>query len=126
MRPVMPIIFIKPHFSQLYRVILKVKYKRLFMSLRGLLKDKLSAKEIILVPSSFDIIGSREKAVAIIELDEKLKKKGKIIAHALMQQHKNIVSVLLKESARKGKYRIRKMKLIGGQNNTEVIHKESS
>ena len=75
---------------------------------------------------SFDIIGNREKAVAIIELNDKVKKKARIIAHALMQQHKNVASVLLKESARKGKYRIRKMKLIGGQNNTEVIHKESS
>ena len=96
------------------------------MSLRGLLKDKLTKKEIRLVPSSFDIIGSREKAVAIIELDDRIKKNAKIIAQALMQQHKNVKSVLLKQSARKGKYRIRKMRIIEGEKNTEVIHKESS
>ena len=95
------------------------------MSLRGLLDDKINKREIKLVPSSFDIIGSREKAVAIIELNDKIKKKAKIIAHALMQQHKNVTSVLMKESARKGKYRIRKMRIIAGQKNTEVIHKES-
>jgi tRNA (guanine37-N1)-methyltransferase len=106
-------------------VILKVKYKRLFMSLRGFLQNKLKEKEMTLVPSSFDIIGSREKAVAVIELDDKIKKKAKIIARALMQQHKNVVSVLLKESARKGKYRIRKTRIIAGKRSTEIIHKES-
>src|SRR3989344_7926868 len=100
-------------------------YKRLFMSLRGLLKSKLTEEELVLVPSSFDIIGSKEKAVAIIELNNKITKKRKVIAQALMQQHKNVTSVLMKESARTGKYRIRKLRIIGGLRNTEVSHKES-
>ena len=92
---------------------------------RDLLRKKLSEREIALVPSSFDIVGSREKAVAIIEIPRELKKKQKIIANALMKQHKNVVTVLNKESPRKGRYRTRKLKLIKGKRNIEVMHMES-
>ena len=93
--------------------------------LKDLLRKELSKKELALVPSSFDIIGNREKAVAIIEIPKELKKKEKIIAAALMKQHKNVKTVLGKESPRKGIYRTRKLKIIKGNRNTEVIHVES-
>lgn len=95
------------------------------MTLRQLLKDKLNKEELSKVPSSFDIIGSKEKAVAIIELPEQLLVKQKIIAEALMKKHKNVKSVLLKASARSGIYRTRELQLIAGDDNTEVKHKES-
>ena len=66
---------------------------------------------------SFDIIGSRKKAVAIIEKADKLQ------ARQIMNKHKNVVSVLAKVSPRSGVYRTRKLKLIEGKRNTEVIHK---
>jgi len=93
--------------------------------LKDLLTKKLTKKEISLVPSSFDIIGNKEKAIAIIEIPTQLKKKKKIIATALMKQHKNIKTVLGKESPRKGRYRTRKLKIIKGKKNTEVLHVES-
>jgi tRNA G37 N-methylase Trm5 len=37
------------------------------MNLRELLKDKLSEEELKFVPRSFDIIGSRGKAVAMLK-----------------------------------------------------------
>jgi tRNA (guanine37-N1)-methyltransferase len=93
--------------------------------LKDLLTKKLTKRQLELVPSSFDIIGSREKAVAIIEIPNKLKCKEKTIANALMKQHKNIKTVIGKESPRKGIYRTRKMKIIKGIKNTEVVHNES-
>ena len=75
-------------------------------------------------PGSFDVIGNKEKAVAIIEIPEELLKKKKSIAEAVMKKHKNVRSVLLKASAREGIYRTRRLKLIAGSRNTEVIHVE--
>lgn len=66
---------------------------------------------------AFDIIGSKEKAVAIVEKDGKAAKE-------IISKHKNIKSVLQKKSARKGIYRIYKFKLLAGSKNTEVFHKE--
>lgn len=76
------------------------------------------------VPSSFDIIGSREKAVAIIEIPGELKGEEKEIAEAMLKMHKNVKSVLAKASKRTGEYRTREYKLIAGDASTEVLHKE--
>lgn len=95
------------------------------MSLKDELKGVLSDEELRDLVKSFDIIGSREKAVAIIEIPDELKKKEKTIAKALMKVHKNVVSVLEKKSPRTGTYRLRRYKVVLGEKNTEVIHKES-
>jgi tRNA (guanine37-N1)-methyltransferase len=79
---------------------------------------------MIKIPSSYEIIGSREKAVAIIEIPEDLQKKEKEIANQILTRHKNVKSVLKKVSERKGVYRKREYKLLAGDSNTEVIHKE--
>jgi len=93
--------------------------------LKDLLKKKLTKKELALVPSSFDIIGNRDKALAVVEIPPELKKKQKLIATALMKQHKNVKTVLAKRSPRKGKYRIMELKVIKGKRDTEVVHVES-
>ncbi|MBI4018771.1 MAG: class I SAM-dependent methyltransferase family protein [Candidatus Aenigmarchaeota archaeon] len=95
------------------------------MSLRDLLIKKLGKSEVALVPSSFDVIGNRDKAVAIIEIPEELRKKKKIIAEALMEQHPNVKTVLEKASPRKGVYRTRTLKIIAGSRKTEVMHIEN-
>ncbi len=66
----------------------------------------------------YDIIGSREKAVAIIE------KGGKKLAEEIMKKHKNVKSVLKRYSGRSGEYRLYRLRLLAGEKNTEVIHKE--
>ena len=76
------------------------------------------------IPSSYDIIGSREKAVAIVEIPDELKKEEKKIAKLIMERHKNVKSVLKKISERKGIFRTRKYKLLMGERNTEVTHIE--
>ena len=71
---------------------------------------------------SFDIIGNKEKAVAIVEIGKGENEKE--IAEEIMKKHKNIKSVLRKVSERKGELRLREYELIAGDKNTEVVHKE--
>lgn len=75
-------------------------------------------------PSSYDIIGSKEKAVAIVEIPDELKKKEKEIAKKILSEHKNVKTVLKKLSERTGVYRTRRYKYLLGDKNTEVIHVE--
>jgi len=93
-------------------------------NLKEILKDKLSEEELKLVPRSLGFIGSKEKTVAIVGIPEELEDKEKLIAEGIMQLQKNVKSVLKKVSERKGKLRLREFKLIAGDGNTEVVHKE--
>ncbi len=95
------------------------------MTIKDLLKDTLSEKELEDVPSAFEIIGNKEKAVAIIEIPDSLKRRKKLIAQAILEKHKNIKSILEKKSARKGVFRIRSYRILSGDRNTTVLHKES-
>ncbi|MBI4895201.1 MAG: methyltransferase [Candidatus Aenigmarchaeota archaeon] len=95
------------------------------MTIKDLLKNKLSQKQLENVPSAFEIIGNKEKAIAVIEIPDSLKNRKKIISQAILEKHKNIKSVLEKKSARKGVFRIRSYRILSGDKDTEVIHKES-
>lgn len=65
-----------------------------------------------------EIIGSREKAVAIIDLNEK------VDLDSLLKNNKNIKVVLKKISGREDEFRIPKYEIVYGNDNCEVIHKE--
>ncbi|MBI5872282.1 class I SAM-dependent methyltransferase family protein [archaeon] len=93
-------------------------------NLKNLLSSRLTEEELKHVPNSFDTIGSRDKAVAIVEIPEELEMKEKIVAETIMQNNKNVKSVLKKVSERKGEFRSREYELLAGDTNTEVIHKE--
>jgi tRNA (guanine37-N1)-methyltransferase len=71
---------------------------------------------------AFDLIGSKEKAVAIVEIPEGADEKT--VAEEIMRKNKNVKSVLKKISERKGELRLREFKLITGDADTEVVHKE--
>lgn len=70
---------------------------------------------------AYDIIGNKEKAVALIGVNAKNPKK---IAKEIMERHKNVKSVLQKLAERKDTFRLYPCKLLLGDKNTEVIHKE--
>jgi tRNA (guanine37-N1)-methyltransferase len=70
-------------------------------------------------------LGSRSGAVAVIGIPCELTSYEKEIAAAIQAVHKNIKSVLGKDSGREGDYRLRSLRLIAGDPDTEVIHKES-
>lgn len=93
--------------------------------LKSKLVDIIPPKLYDLIPGSFDILGSKEKAIAIIEIPEELSEYKIEIAKSITKVHKNVVSVLVKDSIRYGDFRIRDFKLIYGDKNTEIIHKES-
>mgnify|MGYP002395613479 CR=1 FL=1 len=93
--------------------------------LRTALKQKLPIDLLRFIPRAFDVIGSKEKAVAIMELPEELRNHEKTIAETLMGVHKNVKTVLAKTSERYGTYRVREMRLIAGEEDTEVIHREA-
>ena len=93
-------------------------------NLKDLLKKYLNEKEIALAPRSFDIIGNREKAVAIVQIPEELESKKKLIAELITKLNKNVKTVLRKLSGRVGKYRLNRFEILLGNSNTEVIHKE--
>lgn len=94
-------------------------------TIRQHLKGKVPEDLLSIVPSSFDILGSRNGAVAVIEVPDELASYEKEIAVAIQAVHKNIKSVLSKDSGREGEYRLRSLRLIAGHPETEVIHKES-
>ncbi len=94
-------------------------------TLRAELEDILPDHLVAEVPNSFDILGSKEKALAILEIPQDLIQYQIEIAMALMRVHKNVKSVLAKKSARSGEFRTRQLKVLYGDENTEVIHRES-
>ena len=58
------------------------------MTYRDLLKKKLNEEELMLLPSSFDLIGNKDKAVAIIEIPNELGKKERKEGHEKNIAHK--------------------------------------
>ena len=70
---------------------------------------------------AYDIIGNKDKAVALIGVNAKNPKKT---AKEIMKRNKNVKSVLQKLSERKDTFRLYPCKLLSGDKNTEVIHKE--
>ena len=93
--------------------------------IRSELSNVLPPSLIELVPRSFDVIGSKGRAVAVIEIPKEIESYEHDIAEALMRVQRNVKSVLSKGTERSGEFRIREMKLLTGDPNTEVIHRES-
>jgi tRNA (guanine37-N1)-methyltransferase len=102
-----------------------LKLRGLSNTIRQHLKGKIPEDLLPSTPSSFDILGSRSGAVAVIEIPEELEPYEKEIAAAIQAVHGNVRSVLSKDSGREGEYRLRSLRLIAGDPDTEVIHKES-
>lgn len=97
----------------------------MLQNIKLFLKDVIPEDKIGFLRHSYDIIGSKKKSVAIIEIPEPLRNYETDIAEAIMRIHKNVVSVLAKESKRDGDFRTRDFKLLAGDEDTEVIHREA-
>ena len=92
------------------------------MRLREALKDKLNEKELSILKTGFDTIGS----IAIIEIPPELVKKEKAIANELIGIHKNIVTVAKKVGIHSGEFRLQKLKVIAGKKTKETEYKENN
>ena len=83
------------------------------------LKGKLSERQLKYLKGSFDVIGD----VAVLEIPPELEKKEKEIAQAVIKANPHIRVVCKKLSKRKGRLRLRKLKVLLGRG-TETIHRE--
>ncbi|MBR9683829.1 class I SAM-dependent methyltransferase family protein [Candidatus Woesearchaeota archaeon] len=92
------------------------------LTLQKLLKNKLTKKQLDLVPSAQEQIGS----IMILEMPKELIKKEKLIAQALLQVNRNITTVVKKSHPHKNVFRLRKVKIIAGKRTKETIHKENN
>lgn len=89
------------------------------MNLRDRLNDKLTGEELEHLHTSFDIVGD----VAIIKIPDELEDKKTAIADAVLEQHKNVNTVIRKIGERSGEFRNADYELLTG-GPTETIHKE--
>ncbi len=92
-------------------------------TLKQSLKNKLTKKQLELVPSSYDMVGD----LAIFsDIPKELKNKEKLIAEELLKIHKNIKVVLKKTKKYSGKYRTPKLKIIAGEKRKETELRENN
>ncbi|MFA6073291.1 MAG: hypothetical protein WC758_04220 [Candidatus Woesearchaeota archaeon] len=89
--------------------------------LKTLLVGQLSNGEFDLLKTAFDTVGT----IAILEIDDDLRKKENIIAEALLKSNPHIKTVLRKDDKHDGEFRTQKMKWLAGENTKETIHKEN-
>ncbi|MCK4384232.1 MAG: class I SAM-dependent methyltransferase family protein, partial [Candidatus Lokiarchaeota archaeon] len=99
-----------------------------YRSIEEVLVGKLPENILELVPKSYDIIGK----IAIVEFDQintiggkNILSYKKKIAEALVSVNKSVETVYEKKSEVKGRYRLKELKVIYGDDNPETIHKEN-
>ena len=103
----------------------KFKYRTLEDALRG----KVPPNFLSLIPKSYDIIGN----IAILEFEKsnQINNEGfnefkNLLAKAVIDVNKNVISVFEKKSEIKGSYRLRDLVYLSGEINTETVHKENN
>ncbi|MEW5954976.1 MAG: class I SAM-dependent methyltransferase family protein [Candidatus Micrarchaeota archaeon] len=82
----------------------------------GFPQDKLR-----LVNGSYDLVGD----IALLEIPSEAKKYSKLIAAAVQNLNKHVKVVAVKAGATKGKYRVRKARVIAGEKRSSTTHRES-
>jgi tRNA (guanine37-N1)-methyltransferase len=99
-----------------------------FRSLEEALVGELPEDIIDLIPKSYDIIGK----IAIVEFDQfsslsldKTSLYKKKIAEAISKVNKTVETVYEKKSEVKGKYRLKELQPIFGEDNPKTFHKEN-
>lgn len=93
------------------------------MSLKRRLSGVVPEEMLKKIPSSFEIIGSRNGAVAIIEIPPELEDYKLAIAKAVAEANKHVRAVLRRVGSRAGEYRLYNYEVLL-EGPTEVIHKE--
>ena len=100
-----------------------------YRSIEEALGKQLPENILELVPKSYDVIGK----IAIIEFDrfnalniDKISLFKKKVAEAIVKVNKGVKTIYEKKSEVKGKYRLKDLDLIFGEDNAETIHKENN
>ncbi len=95
--------------------------KRHDLTVEEVLKDKLTKEEIQIFPKSQEVVGD----ILILEIPAELQLKEKLIAEAYLKTHKSIKTVVKKDQVHEGEFRLRKVKVLAGENRKETIHQEN-
>lgn len=90
-------------------------------SIQDVLSKTLNPLEMEEMISSFDLIGN----IAIVEIPLQLQYREKEIAGAILKTHKSVKSVFKKLSAMEGEFRVRKLSLLAGEDNSIATYKEN-
>lgn len=98
-----------------------VKNSKSPLNLKEALKSKLTKKEFVFAPKSFDSFGD----IAVIEIPKELSKKKKIIGETLLNLQKRFRTICSIESNHEGEFRIQKVKIIAGKKDLVANYKES-
>jgi tRNA (guanine37-N1)-methyltransferase len=88
--------------------------------LKEALKGQLTSEEIKDLISSFDIIGD----IVIVKIPDNLLEKKELIAKVILENFKNVKTVLRQVSPVSGDYRVRKLEYILGEEKFVTIYKE--
>jgi tRNA (guanine37-N1)-methyltransferase len=89
-------------------------------TLTELLGDKLQPHLLASLPRAIDFVGD----IAIIEIPPELESYEVFVGDAILKLHKNVHTVLAKEGAVSGVYRLREFHVIAGKPKTDTVHKE--
>src|SRR3989338_6203698 len=92
-------------------------------NLKFYLKNKLTNKELKLVPSSFDVVVD---IMIFSDFPKELAKKEKLICSKILENYHHIKTILKKTKKYSGRFRIPKLKIIAGEKRKETIHKENN
>ncbi len=90
-------------------------------TLKARLNGILNNKELEALIKSYDIIGD----IAIVKIPDELKKHQKIIANAILEEHKNIQTVLKKSDIHSGLFRTQKLSHVFGKKTKETVYREN-
>ena len=90
--------------------------------LKELLAKDLTKKELLLMPTSFDVVGD---IMIFSDFPDELKKKEKKIGAKILSVFKHIKVVCKKTGKYGGRFRTPKLKIIAGERRKETIHKEN-
>jgi len=100
------------------------KFRTLQEALEGIIPDRYSD----IIPKSYDIVGH----IAVIEFDKfiniddkELNVYKQMVAMGISSVNKNVKTVYEKKSQIKGKYRLRELEVLHGDDKSETTHKEN-
>jgi tRNA (guanine37-N1)-methyltransferase len=91
--------------------------KLLRRSLEGLLKPEQASA----VETGIDVIGD----IAIVKLPEPVKDQGALVGEAILASMKNVKSVFDQEGGLEGDFRLRRLRLLAGEERTLTMHREN-
>ena len=92
-------------------------------NLKYYLRNKLTEKELGILPTSFDVVGD---ILIFSDFPKELTKKEKIIGQAILDNYRHIKTILKKTKKYSGKFRTPKLKIVAGEKKKETLCKENN